>query len=96
MSTWGKMGKEYYSWLVEDMQELETFIIEHNIDVDYCNRSFGHKSTLKYQVDQFTWDEDNHSVESSMLIGLFAPISARVNGRPGQIHYIWTDRARIF
>jgi hypothetical protein len=37
-SIWGKLGREYYSWLVEDMDELKTFIIEHNIDVDYSCR----------------------------------------------------------
>jgi hypothetical protein len=95
MNTWGKLGREYYTWYVEDMQELETFIIDHNIDVDYCNRSLRYMSTLKYQVGRFTWDEYSHSVESSMLIGLFAPISAVQHG-PGQLQYIWIDRARIF
>jgi hypothetical protein len=35
MSVWGKSGKEYYSWYIENIDELEEFIIEHDIDVDH-------------------------------------------------------------
>jgi hypothetical protein len=38
MKPWGKLGRGYYTWYVEDIDELETFIIKKNINVDYSRR----------------------------------------------------------
>jgi hypothetical protein len=56
MNIWGKWGKEYYSWHIENIDELEAFIIEHDIDVDYVEESFArafdkHWYSLKYQIN---------------------------------------------
>lgn len=87
-SAWGKLGREYYSWYVEDMDALEKFIIIRNIDVDYRHRLFGYTSTLKYQVDQFT---NYRSIDT--MLGLCEPD----NGICGRCrhHYIWVDQAMI-
>jgi hypothetical protein len=84
-STWGKFGRDYYSWYVEDMVLLETFIIDHNIDVDYWHRSFGYTSTLKYQVGRFTDYPSSRCV--AMVITLFEPIHASRRRDPGEHHY---------
>jgi hypothetical protein len=34
MKPWGKFGKEYYSWYIQNIEELESYIIHRNIDVD--------------------------------------------------------------
>jgi hypothetical protein len=92
-NTWGKLGREYYSWYVEDMDALEKFIIIRNIDVDYRDKSLGYTSTLKYQVHRFT-DYPNRSC-FAMVIDLFEPIHGSRHWSRGQHHYIWIDRARI-
>jgi hypothetical protein len=57
MNIWGKLGKEYYSWHIGNINELEEFIIEHNIDVDYIKESYAIISwdkrcfNLKHQIN---------------------------------------------
>jgi hypothetical protein len=67
MSVWGKSGKEYYSWYIENINELEEFIIEHNIDVDYVEEycMYGFDKfwfTLKRQVDRRSGHSDDMHV----------------------------------
>jgi hypothetical protein len=59
MNIWGKLGKEYYSWYIENMDELEEFIIKHNLNVDYTilDRNIGFNKSwcslnLKHQVNR--------------------------------------------
>jgi hypothetical protein len=47
MNPWGKLGKEYYSWYIDNIEELESYIIHRNIDVD-AQDSFW--PTLRHQL----------------------------------------------
>jgi hypothetical protein len=47
MKPWGKLGREYYSWLMEDTLWLEQRIIKYNIDVDWDDN---HWMTLSEQL----------------------------------------------
>jgi hypothetical protein len=52
MNPWGKLGKEYYSWYIENINELEEFIIDNDIDVDQVDSDLLPRDglTLKYQL----------------------------------------------
>jgi hypothetical protein len=57
MNIWGKLGKEYYTWHIENINELEEFIIEYNIDVDHstADRMYGFDKSwysLKRQMNR--------------------------------------------
>ncbi len=47
MNPWGKFGKEYYSWHIENIQQLESYIIHRNIDVDSYDSFW---PTLQHQL----------------------------------------------
>jgi hypothetical protein len=71
MSVWGKMGKEYYTWYIENMDELEEFIIRHDIDVDRARLDavFGSDKqwcSLRHQVTH----QDAGAVDGIMYLNL--------------------------
>jgi hypothetical protein len=79
MNIWGKLGKEYYSWHIENINELEAFIIKHNINVDYieeeCTELFEKFwYNLKHQI--IYWDNywDNYSIDDIMHITLMSQV----------------------
>jgi hypothetical protein len=51
MNIWGKMGKEYYTWYIENMDQLEEFIINNDIDVD---RVVSHHSYRSHRTHRYT------------------------------------------
>jgi hypothetical protein len=67
MNPWGRCGKEYYSWHIENIDELEEFIIQYNINVDHMEDFYllGFEKfwySLKHQIDRRSkhfLDDDN-------------------------------------
>mgnify|MGYP003674063055 CR=1 FL=1 len=90
MKPWGKLGREYYSWLVEDMQELEKRIIKYNIDVDWEL----HWMTLSEQLvyaNSGAWAEN----ECSNLI-LAEPLGVASEGQFAHPHKFKVRKTVVF
>ena len=93
MSIWGKLGREYYSWYVEDMDQLETFIIKKNINVDYyCKYTKRHFYTLSNQC-LMAQDIKYINDDDYMFLSIAEPNELATRGR--WIHTVQVERARI-
>jgi hypothetical protein len=93
MSIWGKLGREYYSWYVKELDLLERYMIAQNIDVDYyCKYNDRHLYTLS---NQCLLEQDIEYInDEDMFLDLAAPNELATHGR--WIHTIRVARARIF
>jgi hypothetical protein len=93
-SIWGKLGREYYSWLVEDMDELETFIIEHNIDVDYRSHTIGSWYSLRHQLTN-PLTSLTHDTNNGDTIQKWLTLHGEDQTNKFNLHNIKVERARI-
>jgi hypothetical protein len=91
MKPWGKLGREYYSWLMEDTLWLEQRIIKYNIDVDWDDKHWMTLSEQLVYANSGAWAEN----ECSNLI-LAEPVSLGVDKQFARPHKFKVRKTVVF